>query len=111
MQTASKYDITSQSKSNFRLQPLPDIAVHEWFTKDLSESLLYVHDLTSRGCEILFTDTVFIPEFTSTGTAVSDNRHDGFSLLGNDLPQGRDSSNSVIRYQVNFFTQHLGFLN
>ena len=54
MKTASKYDITSQSKSNFRLQSLPDIAVHEWFTKDLSESLLSVHVLTSQGCGIYF---------------------------------------------------------
>ena len=32
--TASKYDIISQSKSNLR----PDIAVHEWFLKDLSDN-------------------------------------------------------------------------
>ena len=110
MQTASKHDIKSQSKSSLHLQSLPTIPVHNFFSKDLSENLLSVHDLTSHGCEVLFTDTfakvfkknqlvaldpkskessswrvpnesVFIPGLTSSGTAVSKDRHEGFSFL------------------------------
>ena len=110
MQTASKHDIKSQSKSNLQLQSLPSISVHKFLSKDLSENLLSVNDLTSQGCEVLFTDTfakvfkknqlvalypkskecfslrvpndkVFIPHFTSSATAVSDNLHKSFSFL------------------------------
>ena len=45
-------------------------------------------------------DKVFIPEFTSSITAVSDDRHESFSFFEKDLPQGPGSSNSAIRHQV-----------
>ena len=45
-------------------------------------------------------NTVFISELTSSGTAVSDDRHKGFSFFGNDLPQGLGSFNAAFRNQV-----------
>ena len=54
MTTASKHDISSQNPASLKLESLPTIPVHKFFSKDLSDNLLYVHDLTSRGYEVLF---------------------------------------------------------
>ena len=53
MKTASKHDISSNNVAGLKLESLPTIPVHKFFSNDLSENLLSVHDLTSRGYEVL----------------------------------------------------------
>ena len=53
METASKHDISPNNVAGLKLESLPTIPAHKIFSKDLSESLLSVHDLTSRGYEVL----------------------------------------------------------
>ena len=54
MQTASKQHISSKNVTGLKLESLPTIPVHKFFSKDLAENLLSVHDLTFRGYEVLF---------------------------------------------------------
>ena len=54
MKTASKQNISSNNVPGLTFESLPTNPVHKFFSKDLSEILLSVHDLTSRGYEVLF---------------------------------------------------------
>ena len=54
MKTASKQNISSNTVAGLTLESLPTIPVHKFFSKDLAENLLSVHDLTFRGYEVLF---------------------------------------------------------
>ena len=49
MQTASMHDINSNHDAGLKLESLNTISVHKLFSKAISENMVSVHDLTSRG--------------------------------------------------------------